>query len=79
MKYVFAWLLIIGGLLLIAYAIVGSAHAYSRCTYYTDGREPRCLTTSDSGKEQYKDDRKRSAASSRAARYRLMRQRIYGR
>jgi hypothetical protein len=55
----FAWVLIIFGLLLIAYAYLGSAHARSRCTYYTDGREPRCLTTSDTGKEQYKDDRKK--------------------
>jgi hypothetical protein len=36
---------------------ITDAEARSRCTYYTDGREPRCLTTSDTGKEQYKDDR----------------------
>jgi hypothetical protein len=32
------------------------AEARSRCTYYSDGREPRCLYTSDTGKEQYKRD-----------------------
>ena len=39
------------------------AEARSRCTYYTDGREPRCLYTSDTGKEQYKRDPQRPRGS----------------
>jgi hypothetical protein len=38
--------------------VTTQADARSRCTYYTDGREPRCLYTSDTGKDQYKDGRR---------------------
>jgi hypothetical protein len=38
------------------------ADAWSRCTYYRDGREPRCLYKSDSGKDQYTDGRLRRPA-----------------
>jgi hypothetical protein len=39
--------------------IATAADAGARCTYYTDGREPRCLYISDSGKKQYTNDRRR--------------------
>lgn len=55
--------------------LVTNADARSRCKYFTDGREPLCLTTSDTGKEQFKDDRK-SGSSFNDPRRRLMRQRM---
>jgi hypothetical protein len=41
--------------------IATAADARSRCT--TDGREPRCLYISDSGKKQYTNDRRRHPRS----------------
>jgi hypothetical protein len=48
--------------LVITPVLIVPADAYSRCTYYRDGREPRCLYKSDSGKEQYIDGRTRRPA-----------------
>jgi len=58
--------MIITGIALLVWTIGGwvvGANARSRCTYYSDGREPRCLTTSDTGKEQYKRDTQRPRGS----------------
>jgi hypothetical protein len=51
------------GLLLIS---IGSAEAYSRCTYYKDGREPRCLYQSDGKGDPYLDGRKHPQARPQA-------------
>lgn len=48
-------------LLALAPLLITPAHAYSRCQYFSDGREPRCLYKSDSGKDQYKDGRRTTA------------------
>jgi hypothetical protein len=47
-------------LLALAPLLITPAEAYSRCQYFSDGREPRCLYKSDTGKEQYKRDTQRS-------------------
>lgn len=51
------------GILLGLMLPIPAAQAWSRCQYFSDGREPRCLNTSDSGREQYYDDRNRRGSS----------------
>ena len=62
---------------LVAVWIPGTADAYQRCQYFSDGREPRCLYQSDTGKEQYKDGRgQRPSAAASEARRRMLRHRM---
>jgi hypothetical protein len=67
MKRLTIWeAMLVAGTALVLWSVwsmVAPAHARSRCTYYSDGREPRCLTTSDTGKEQYKRDTQRPRGS----------------
>ena len=62
---------------LAAVWIPATADAYQRCQYFSDGREPRCLYQSDTGKEQYKDGRgQRPSAAASEARRRMLRHRM---